>query len=90
LGFFWTVVIAIVGFWTFARPNSLQRRVPVTRVAKTLEEVLEAEKAYLLSRRQLARPGDDADCSWVGLALSGGGIRAAGVAAEPKGGRAGP
>jgi hypothetical protein len=79
LGFFWTVVIAIAGFWTFARLTSLRRREPVARVRKTFEEVLEAEKTYLLSRRRLARLGDDADCSWVGLALSGGGIRSATV-----------
>ncbi|MFO7707196.1 MAG: hypothetical protein R6V84_03410 [Desulfobacterales bacterium] len=79
LGFFWTVVIAIVGFWTFARLTSLRRGEPVASVAKTFEEVLEAEKTYLLSRRRLARLGDDADYSWVGLALSGGGIRSATV-----------
>ncbi|MEE4607991.1 MAG: patatin-like phospholipase family protein, partial [Desulfobacteraceae bacterium] len=79
LGFFWTVVIAIAGFWAFARLTSLGRREPVTGVTKTLEEVKEAEKAYLLSRRRLARLGDDAECSWVGLALSGGGIRSATV-----------
>jgi len=79
LGYALMAAIAIVGFWLFGRPWIKQESEPsASRTA--LSEVLDKEKHYLCSRRNLVKglsPTDDSP--WIGLAMSGGGIRSATV-----------
>lgn len=67
---------AVAGFWLFSR--SAQRTADETpQHLLSLASVIDRERAYLRGRRRKAGLAEDEDAAPVGLALSGGGIRAA-------------
>ncbi len=79
LGLFFNVVLALLAFRLFARPW----RDPDTQQTKIhlvgLDKVRDTEAAYLRSRRTKAGLDGGSEMPWIGLALSGGGIRSATV-----------
>ncbi len=80
LGFVLMLVVAVLGFWLFgqprAKPSPPESKVKLADLAK----VMEKEAEYLNNRRKLVTdPPIPTHSPWIGLAMSGGGIRSATV-----------
>jgi hypothetical protein len=80
LGIALVAAVTILGFWLFSQPWA-RNGGPSSKVKRaTLPEVLEKEAEYLRSRRTLVSgPAVPEESPWIGLAMSGGGIRSATV-----------